>query len=420
MLCRMLSGLVLTLICYEVGDSADWPAFRGPHHDGVAAEREAPVTWSADENVVWKISLPHPGNGSPVVAAGRVFVTSAEDSKGHRRSLYCLDRKTGSIQWVKTVTCEQELPTHATNPYCGTTPVVSAERVVVWHGTAGLHCYDFNGNEIWSRDFGEFRHIWGYGTSPIVHQGRVILHSGPGKQVFVISLDLDDGQTIWKVDEPVDGDGSRNAQGAYMGSWATPIVAHVGGKDQLIVAHATRLTAYRPSTGDVIWTCRGLGHSRGDLAYCSPTIVGDLCFMTGGYRGPMFAVKLGGHGDVTETHRLWRVEKQPQSIGSPVAVDGVIYRPNAGPGTIECIDPQDGSILWSDRAAGGNHWSSIVRVGNHLYATNQEGTTVVFSADRSKYRELARNALGDATNATPAVAHGNIFFRTAKYLWCIQ
>ena len=420
MLLRMLLLLSLTLVCCRFSHSADWPAFRGPNHDGVSAEQRAPVTWSGKQNVVWKVKLPRPGNGSPVVASGLVFVTSAEDATGHKRSLYCLDRKTGSIQWTKTVVCDQELPTHQTNPYCGTTPVVSAEKVVVWHGSAGLYCYDLKGNELWSRNFGEFRHIWGYGSSPIVHQGRVILHTGPGKQVSVISLDLNDGQTIWKVDEPVDGDGSRNSKGAYMGSWSTPIVARVDGREQLIVALPTRLNAYDPSTGAVIWTCQGLGHSRGDLAYCSPTIVGDLCFMTGGFRGPMLVVKLGGRGDVTETHRLWRTEKQPQSIGSPVAVDGVIYRPNAGPGTIECIDPQDGSTLWSDRAAGGNHWSSIVRVGTNLYATNQEGTTVVFAADKSKYRELARNALDDATNATPAISNGNLFFRTANYVWCIK
>ena len=103
-----------------------------------------------------------------------------------------------------------------------------------------------------------------------------------------------------------------------------------------------------------------------------------------------------------------------------MAVDGFIYRPNAGPGTIQCINPKDGAVLWSDRAAGGDHWSSIVRVGKHLYATNQQGTTVVFEASTTKYQELARNALDDATNATPAVSDGNIFIRTAGYLWCIE
>lgn len=90
-----------------------------------------------------------------------------------------------------------------------------------------------------------------------------------------------------------------------------------------------------PETGETIWTCQGLAHSRGDLAYSSPTLVGNLCFMTGGYQGPMMAVKLGGQGDVSETHRLWRTEKQPQSIGSPIAAGGMIYRANAGPGTID-------------------------------------------------------------------------------------
>ena len=420
MLLRTLLVLWCTLVCCQVSRSADWPAFRGPDHNGVSPEDRAPTTWSASENVVWKASLPRPGNGSPVVAAGHVFVTSAEDDAGHKRSLYCLDRKTGTIQWVKTVSREQELPTHKTNPYCGTTPVVSDGKVIVWHGSSGLYCYDFQGNTLWSRDFGEFRHIWGYGSSPIVHRGRVILHTGPGRQVFVIAMNLKDGRTIWKDEEPVDGDGSRNAKGEFRGSWSTPIVAQVDGQDQLIVAHATRLKAYDPETGETIWTCQGLAHSRGDLAYSSPTLVGNLCFMTGGYQGPMMAVKLGGQGDVSETHRLWRTEKQPQSIGSPIAAGGMIYRANAGPGTIQCIDPQDGSIRWTNRAAGGNHWSSIVRVRDHLYATNQQGVTVIFRSDPSKYQKIAENRLDDETNATPAISDGQLFFRTAKYLWCIQ
>ncbi len=417
---RIMGCLVGCIWSLGVGAAAgDWPGFRGPRHDGTAVDTSAPVRWSDSAHVRWRAALPRPGNGSPVVAAGRVWVTSAEDPQGMRRSLYCFDRQTGETRWVATVDFGKEMPTHKTNPYGGSTPAVAEGRVVVWHGSAGLYCYDWDGNELWSRDLGEFRHIWGYGSSPIVHDGIVLLNSGPGLRVFAIALRLDDGQTLWQRDEAVTGDGSRNAAGAYTGSWSTPVVTTVGGRDIAIFAMPTRLVAYDVHSGEEIWTCRGVNHPKGDLAYASPTLVGDVCFYTGGFGGPMLAVSIDGTGDVTDSKRLFRVEKQPQAIGSPVAAKGVIFRPNAGPGTIQCIDPNTGQVRWADRGAGGNMWASIVRVGDLLYATNQRATTVVFKANPEEYEEVARNELEDGCNATPAVSDGNIFLRTDRFLWCI-
>lgn len=412
----ILSGTPLVL----PASAGDWPAFRGPHNDGVASDEKAPVTWSMEEGVSWKVELPRPGNGSPVVAQGRVFVTSAENDEGTKRSLYCFDRKDGRQLWVATVEHRREMPTHQTNPYCGTTPLIADNKVVVWHGSAGLHCYDLDGHPVWRRDLGEFQHMWGYGTSPIHCQGQVVLNTGPGKQVFVAAFDLQTGETLWKIEEPVEGDGDRNDDGQYQGSWSSPIVTRVEGHEQILVALPTRLVAYDPDDGEVLWYCQGVRHDRGDLAYSSPVIVNDLCFYTGGFRGPMFATKLGGRGDVTASNRLWRKERQPQNVGTAIAVGNYVIRPNAGPGTLECVDPRDGSVVWTARAGGGNYWSSIVKGGDLLYATNQQGTTLVFKANAEKYEEVARNPLGDPSNATPAISDGNIFIRTSKYLWCIE
>ena len=161
--------------------AADWPMFRGPTLDGKSAEVSAATKWSLTENIRWSTPLPRPGNGSPIVSNGRVFVTSAEDAAGRQRSLYCFDESTGDEVWVRTVELDRTMPTHKTNPHGGTTPATDGKHVVVWHATAGLHCYDFDGEELWSRDLGEFKHMWGYGSSPILHDGRVILHSGPGQ-----------------------------------------------------------------------------------------------------------------------------------------------------------------------------------------------------------------------------------------------
>jgi len=415
----MRMACVAALLVVAIGSgtyAADWPAFRGPTGSGVAEGEKAPTKWSGEENIKWKTALPRPGNGSPIVVKGRVLVTSAEDEQGRRRSLYCFDAASGHQRWVRTVTIDKTMPTHKTNPYCGSTPASDGQRVVAWQSSAGLYCYDLDGEELWSRDLGEFRHMWGYGSSPILHKGRVILHTGPGKRVFVMAIDLETGKTIWETDEPLEGS-DRNAAGKFMGSWSTPVIARVDDREQIILQLPTRVNAYDADTGEIVWTCAGNRHDRGDLAYSSPIVVGDLCFVTGGFHGVSMAIRLGGTGDVTGTHRLWRKEKMPQNIGSAVVVDGLVYRPNAGPGTIECIDPTTGHVRWEARA--GNHWASIVMAGGLLYATDQTAKTIVFRPDAERLDVVATNQLPGSCNATPAIAHGRIHIRTNGYVYCI-
>ena len=183
-----------------------------------------------------------------------------------------------------------------------------------------------------------------------------------------------------------------------MGSWCTPVRAQVGDRDQVILMLPKRVVAYDPDSGEIIWFCEGLRHKRGDLAYSSPVIAGDVCFVTGGYKGPSMAIAMGGSGDVSKTQRLWRKEKSPQSIGSGVFIDGYVYRPNAGPGTIQCLDPKTGDVQWTDRGSGGQHWASIVAVGGLLYATDQDGKTVVFEASPKDLQQVAVNTVGEPSN----------------------
>lgn len=419
MTCTLRSGLLTVLLSAGTfAGAGDWSAFRGPRGDGVADATGVPTHWSATDNIRWKTKLPRPGNGSAIVSGGRVFVTSAEDAEGHQRSLIACDLADGHELWKRTVVLDRTLPTHETNPYAGSTPVSDGKVVVVWHASAGLHCYDIDGQPLWQRDLGEFRHIWGYGTSPILHDGRVILHSGPGKKVFLAAYDLGSGDTVWEQDEPVEGDGSQTPDRRYFGSWATPVPVEVGGKTQLILAMPTRVNGYDPATGRLLWWCEGLRHGGGDLAYSSILAAGDTVFMTGGFSGPAMGIRLGGEGDVTATHRLWRTEKSPQSIGTGVVVDGYVYRPNAGPGTIQCIEPATGKVRWEHRA-GGEQWASIVLVGGLAYSTAQNGTTVVFRPSPEKYDEVARNELDEHINATPAVVDGGLLFRTFDHLLCV-
>jgi outer membrane protein assembly factor BamB len=414
---RLLPYMLLVLLWAPHLQAADWPAFRGPTGDGIAVDDTAPAQWNATENVKWKVPLPQPGNGSPIVSGERVFVASAEDARGHKRSLLCFDRGTGKLLWTKTVAFDRDDPTHETNPYGGTTPAADGERVVVWHGSAGLYCDDFEGRELWHHNLGEFTHMWGYGTSPVIQRDRVILHTGPGRRVFVAAFELASGKELWRQEEPIEGDGQHRPDKAYMGSWATPLVIEHEGRMQAICALPTRVVSYDCESGDILWFCRGLRGPKGDLSYSSPVVSGDLCVAVGGFNGPALGFKLGGSGDITAQATLWRKEQTPQSIGSGVIVDGYFYRPNAGPGTIDCLDPATGEILWSERT--GTFWGSLVHVAGRCYVTAQDGTTFVFTPSPKKFELIAKNPLGEASNATPAVSNGELFLRGQKHLYCI-
>lgn len=412
----------------------DWPAFRGPAGSGLSAEKKAPTTWAPDKNVKWKAALPQPGNGSPIVSNGRVFVAGPEDPQGMKRSLYCFDRKDGKLLWTKTVdfkgkTDPAERYTHGTNTFSPSTPAADGKSVVVWHDSAGLFCYDFEGKDLWSRDLGEFYHFWGHGGSPVLHDGKVILSCGPGTAVFVTALDLKTGKTLWKTDEPQDldtervskGFGDKNKGGKPAGSWSTPVIAKVGSQEQVIVSQPTRVVAYDAASGGIVWWVDGNRFDKGDLAYSSPILAGDLCLFFGGYNGPRFGFKLGGQGDTTASARLWRQDEKgnPQSIGSGVFIDGYAYVPLAGPNVIDCVNPKTGEVVWRERWQGGAFWGSIVQAGGLCYVTDQAGKTAVFKPGPEKFELVAANELREKSNSTPAVSDGEIFIRTQKSLFCI-
>jgi len=404
----------------------DWPAFRGPRGDGTSRETALPLEWSLEKNIKWKAPLAQPANGSPIVAGGRVFLNMAEDEAGKQRSLYCFDRADGKQLWKRTVELDRKEPTHKTNPYCGTTPASDGELVVTWHGSAGLHAYTLEGELVWEHDLGDFVHMWGNGTSPVVHDGRVILNTGPDSVVdngptaesFVAAFDLATGKELWRTPEPNHLDAEAIAAKRIAGSWCTPLITRVGERDLALCAQSTRLVAYDVATGGVVWWCNGMIATRGDLTYSSPTLVGDVCVVAGGYVGPLYGVRIDGEGDVTESRRVFHLPEQLSNCASGIAVDGHVLLPDMS-GILWCIDPVKGEVKWSERILRGGTWGSIVSAAGRLYLLGQNGTTAVFAPRADKLEVLAMNELGEATNATPAISNGELFLRTHEHLYCI-
>lgn len=417
--CRIVGRWVVAAIVAVAcsARAADWPMFRGAGRNGKSSESKAPLHWSSDTNVKWKADLPRPGNSSPVVSAGKVFVTCAEDARGMQRSLYCFDRADGKKLWVKTVAYEKPDPTHGENPYCAPSPAADGKVVLAWHGSAGLHCYDLDGKELWSKDLGLIRHIWGYAGSPVIHGDVVYLNAGPGVRTFVAALDKKTGNVLWQTDEPGGAEDKSPETKNWLGSWSTPVIATVGGQEQVLVAMPGHVNAYDPKSGKILWTCGGTG----PLAYTDVLVSPEqqIGIAMAGYGGAAIGFKLGGSGDMTATNRLWRMtQKIPQRIGSGVIIGDYVYVPNEP--YLACYEIKSGNEVWRKSLPGQSFWGSITAVADRLYVTSRQGVTYVFAADPTAFHLLASNDLAERSNSTPAVSDGQLFLRTSGHLWCIE
>jgi outer membrane protein assembly factor BamB len=404
----------LILLGTSLAWADNWPSWRGLHANGISDERTLPLTWSVTQNIRWKVPLPEPGNSTPVVWGDRIFLTQSLD-KGKRRALIAYRRADGKKLWQQEVPCKTEETTASQNPPCSASPVTDGAAIYAHFASAGVIACDLDGKRLWHRDLGPVLHQFGNGPSPILFKDLLLVFHGPGTPTFLIALDKHTGKTVWQKQETA-------INSNLFGSWSTPVVLRLEGHDELIlplpgerIGGDGEVKAYDPATGKERWRCRGLGNE----IYASPVVSpgGDLVLAISGHSGPLMAVRPGGKGDVTNTHRLWRTAgKNPQRVGTGVIHDGRLYLADA-PGFVECLEAQTGKVLWKERV-GGNLWGSMLLAGGKLYVTSLEGETLVLEAG-PKFRLLARNAIQEPTYAALAVSDGELFLRTWGHLYRI-
>ena len=411
---------------------ADWPGWRGPNGDGVVSSAGVPTEWSASSNVAWRAPLPEPGNSTPAVWGDKVFVSQPLEAS-NERALMCFSRTDGSLLWTRKVTWDGPEPRHDQNTYCASSPVTDGQRVIVWFGSAGLLCYDMDGNELWRKDLGTQTHMWGHGTSPVLHDNLCILNFGPGDREFLVAFNKQTGDEAWRVETMSHRDelalsgheangnaneGQVNAGrvAALRGSWATPVVVEAAGREQLIVTHPRRVTSYNPANGQIIWTAGNFA----PLSYVAPMLTenNQTVIALGGYDGASLAVRTDGQGNVTESHNVWNKQRDGNWLGSGVVHDGYYYAANMD-GIVHCFDAATGREMWKART-GGTTWGSMTKTDNGLiYLLFQSGETFVFRANPQQLEVVAQNDVAEATNATIAISNGQVFIRTFEALWCI-
>lgn len=397
-----------------------WPAWRGDlAGSGISAGTDLPLEWGKDKNVRWRVALPEAGNSTPIVHGGRVFVT--QPITGEKwRGLMCFDLSDGRMLWKNGIVYDQPETTHNTNPYCSPSPATDGTIVAAAYGSAGVAAYDFDGKQLWHRDLGPVEHEWGTSSSPVLHDDLVIVYHGPGKGAALYALDKVTGATVWKWEEPqwVTGprtDGFAGKDDGIIGAFSTPILVQVSDREELVMSFPMELKAFDPRTGEVLWTCGGLN----PLVYTSPVAGAGVVVAMGGYYGNSIAVKPGGKGDVTASHRAWHKERHNGGIGTGVVKGDHYYYQTSG-GIALCLDLKTGEERWEARLPGaGKSWGSFLLSGDLVYSLSQAGDTVVFKANPEKLEVVAQSDLGEHTNSSPVPAGDALIIRTHEALWCL-
>lgn len=399
----LLAGTVLS------GTAANWPAWRGPGANGISSEKNLPVAWSENKNVRWRVPLEEPGNSTPIIWGSRIFLTQ---NRGDERTLICLNRADGKLLWQKGVQMKEKERTHETNPYASASPVTDGERVIAWLGSAGLVAFDFEGKQLWHADLGRHDHRFGYGGSPVLHENLCFLNFGPGVREFLVAVNKTNGKEVWRHQSP-----TPPADDIH-GTWSTPFVYKHDGRAELLSALRGEFASLDPATGKPIWWVADFGVQ----AKSSPIGGEGVAIMSGDMASSEVAVRIGGMGDVSKTHLLWRKSPPKRRVGTGVIHNGHYFGAQTG-GLADCLELRTGKILWEERLKGPSAttaiWSSPVLADGKLYIMNQGGDVFVLRASPSKFEVLATNSLGEKSNSSVAISGGQLFLRTHQSLWCI-
>jgi outer membrane protein assembly factor BamB len=325
----------------------------------------------------------------------------------------CLDADSGRILHdLKMRDVAEPAFCHPFNSYASCTPVIEPRRVYVHFGSYGTFAIDTEmGKTIWSRTDLPCDHFRGPGSSPILYGDLLIVHFDGFDFQYVVALDKNTGETVWKKDRGIDY-GTDN--GDFMKAYSTPIVIRQGDEDLLISPTSKAVLAYEVTTGEERWRVRYEGFS----ATARPVFDDGLLFINTGFsRAELLAIRAGGRGDVTDSHVEWRAERNIGSKPSPLLVDGLVYNSHDA-GTGNCLDAKTGEVVWQARL-GGNHTASPLYADGRIYFFNEEGATTVLKPGRTR-EVLAVNELDDGFMASPAVTGKALILRTKTHLYRIE
>jgi len=439
-----LTALLFWSMCSVGWTAENWPQFRGRGGLGVG-QGNPPTEWNVEtaKNIAWKTSIPGLGHSSPIVWGDRVFLTtavnadtenpevktgwsggageSAEDSGDWSWRVLCLQLGSGKILWSKDALVGQPaFKRHLKATHANCTPATDGKHVVAFFGSQGLYCYDFEGQLLWSRDLGKLHSgpydapklEWGFASSPIIHEGHVIVQCDCLNANFVSILDIATGKEIRRIDRK-----------GEVATWSTPLVVGAKNHRQIVCNGYRQMAGYDFETGQKLWSIEG----GGDVPVPTPLFAEGLIYITNGHaRSHTYAVKPSAVGELNPTDEkenpglAWMQDRDGSYMPTPLVKAGLLYTCNDN-GRLTVRNALSGDLVYRKRVGrgSGTFSASAVAAGGHLYFVNELGEVAVIK-EGEEHQVVARNKMDEIVMATPAIAGDRLLIRTVDHLVCIQ
>lgn len=388
-------------------NSNDWPWWRGPNRNGVAHDQKPPLKWSETENVLWKTPIPGRGHGSPTVVGNSIYLATA-DEQTQVQSVLCFDRKTGRRIWKKDLhkggltKQGNKRASHASS-----TVACDGERLFInfnHRNATYTTALNLKGEQLWQKKITDYVTHQGYGSSPTLYRSLVLISADNKGGGIITALERSTGKTVWKHERP------------KTPNYVSPMIHAINGKDLLFFCGCDLVSCYEPMTGKQLWEVEG------STTECVTTIVtdGQSIFTSGGYpRNHVDAYRIDQHGK-----RRWS-KRTRVYVPSLLVHDGHLYAVTDA-GIAICWNCESGEEMWKARL-GGTFNASLVLVGKHLFATNQNGQTFIYKASPKSFQLVTKNQLGRDVFATPSICGDRIYIRAVsseakgrqEFLYCV-
>jgi outer membrane protein assembly factor BamB len=428
--------LIFVFVGASVACGNNWPHWRGPYFNGSTNEKNLPSNWSQTENVAWSVDLAGSSAATPIVQDDKVFLAGVDKAKDMLLAM-CFDRRSGKQLWQHDIS--KGIGRDRRSTYAAGSAVTDGKLVYFLYGNGELVCYDVNGQRKWTRniqdDYGHFAFLWTYGGSPTLFDGRLYVqvlqrdvpvrgrgHRDRKNESYILAIDPETGKTLWRHIRP------SEARAESLEAFSTPIPFSFGGKEQLLIVGGDVLTGHDLKTGEELWRWgtwnpTRIGHWR---LVPSPVAGDNVVLACGPKNAPIYAIRPGGSGVLNDSAIAWDSEdvlEVTSDVPTPAFYDGDFFVLSDLRDSLSRVEPRTGKVKWKIQTPGDYKYeASPLAADGKIYLLNHSGDVAIINAangDVIKVIDMDKPSGGEMVRASISAAHGQLFIRTTRKLYCV-